>query len=172
MWRRGAADARASVWEAWDEQRGRGMAGHNRGGSGAGFGAVTFVDHVREDGLVVRWESRHHRKHQDAQPAGSTWWAPGARGWWIGVLFAVGSVCFALGALPGYSDAVGLTADGATFFVGSLFFTTAALLQYLETANARNGPPGASPRQRWRLLTWEPDRIDWCASAVQLVGTV
>ena len=78
------------------------MAGHDRGGG------VTFVDHTRPDGMVVRWESRHHRKHLDAaQPAGSTWWAPRARGWWIGVLFAVGSVLFALRALPGYVNAVG-----------------------------------------------------------------
>ena len=27
-------------------------------------------------------------------------------------------------------------------------------------------------RQRIRLLTWEPGRIDWLASSVQLVGTV
>jgi hypothetical protein len=26
---------------------------------------------------------------------GSTWWAPGAVAWWIGVLFMVGSACFA-----------------------------------------------------------------------------
>ena len=45
------------------------MAGQDRGGNGAGIGAVTFVDHMRPDGLVVRWESRHHRKHQDAGQA-------------------------------------------------------------------------------------------------------
>jgi hypothetical protein len=88
------------------------------------------------------------------------------------VLFAVGSVCFALGALPGYSSAVGLTADGTTFFVGSLFFTSAGLLQYFEVANTRRGPPGTRAPQRWRLVTWEPDRIDWCATSVQLIGTL
>ncbi len=67
------------------------MAGRNRGGTGGG-GAVTYVDHVRPDGVIVRWESRRHRKHLAATPAGSTWWAPQARGWWIAVLFAVGSL--------------------------------------------------------------------------------
>jgi hypothetical protein len=86
------------------------------------------------------------------------------------VLFAVGSVCFAAGALPGYAGAVGLTADGTTFFVGSLFFTTAGLLQYLEVANTR-ALPGLD-RRRWSLVTWEPDRIEWWASAVQLAGTL
>jgi hypothetical protein len=61
----------------------------------------TFVDHVRPDGVVARWGSRRHRKHLQGGPAvGSTWWAPRARGWWIAVLFAVGSLLFALGAVP------------------------------------------------------------------------
>ena len=34
-----------------------------------GLRATTFVDHVREDGLVVRWESRRHRKHLGRRPA-------------------------------------------------------------------------------------------------------
>ena len=38
----------------------------------------------------------------------------------------VGSACFALGAVPAYLDLVGVEADGVTFFVGSLFFTSAA----------------------------------------------
>ena len=38
---------------------------------------------------------------------GSTWWAPTAVGWWIGVLFAIGSLCFTVGAAPGYVDRVG-----------------------------------------------------------------
>ena len=83
---------------------------------------------------------------------GSTWWAPGASGWWIGILFAVGSLCFALGAAPRYVNAVGVSTDGVTFFVGSLFFTAAAFLVYLEVATA----PGLG---RWAAL-------------VQLAGTV
>ena len=69
---------------------------------------VTFVERVRPDGVVARWESRDRRKHlQGAAAAGSTWWAPRARGWWIAVLFAVGSLLFALGAVAGYASAVG-----------------------------------------------------------------
>ncbi len=88
------------------------------------------------------------------------------------MLFAVGSICFAVGAAPGYVGLVGDEADAITFFVGSVFFTTAALSQYLEVANASRVPPGAHARERWRLLTWEPRRIDWWAALVQLVGTV
>ena len=135
-----------------------------------GFRAATFVDHVRADGLVVRWESRRHRKHLKAEVAhGSTWWAPRARGWWIAVLFAVGSALFALGALPSYAAAVGVRWDTATFFVGSLFFTAAAFLTYREAVDAA---PAAQNPSRRRVLVFQPRRIDWWASAVQLAGTL
>jgi hypothetical protein len=51
----------------------------------------------------------------------------------IGLLFAIGSACFFVGPFPGYVDLVGAEADATTFFVGSLFFTSAALLQALES---------------------------------------
>jgi hypothetical protein len=56
------------------------------------------------------------------------------------------------------------------FFVGSIFFTSAAGLQWLETVNADPGP--AERRRRFRLISFEPSRIDWWASGVQFVGTV
>lgn len=125
-------------------------------------------------GVEVEWTSRSQRKHEQVLDTrlGSTWWAPGAIAWWIGILFAIGSICFALGAVPGYAGLVGLTADSVTFFTGSLFFTTAAFLQYLEVVNTRRAPPGVSSLQRWSLFSWEPSRIDWCATAIQLAGTV
>jgi hypothetical protein len=64
----------------------------------------------------------------------------------------IGSACFALGAAPGYAGAVGPTADGITFFVGSLFFTSAAFLQFLD---GRRGPS-----------------LDLWAGSIQLAGTV
>ena len=67
---------------------------------------------------------------------------------------------------------MGVATDGVTFFVGSLFFTAAACLQYLEVANASRLPRGTEGRERRRLLSWEPRRIDWWAALVQLVGTV
>lgn len=70
----------------------------------------------------------------------------------IGALFAIGSVCFAVGPAPGYIDLVGSGADGVTFFVGSIFFTSAATLQLLAT-----------PRSQAR---------DWWASLIQAIGTL
>jgi hypothetical protein len=71
----------------------------------------------------------------------------------MGVLFAIGSLCFAVGALPFYARAFDVTIDSLTFFVGSIFFTTAALLQLLEA----------------RASGTKTDRI---ASAIQFVGTL
>ena len=51
----------------------------------------------------------------------------------IGVLFAIGSACFLVGPLPGFVELVGSEVDAAVFFAGSVFFTSAALLQMLHS---------------------------------------
>ena len=51
---------------------------------------------------------------------------------WIGLLFAGGSLCFALGPMPGFVDLVGAGADAAVFFAGSILFTSAAALQLAQ----------------------------------------
>jgi hypothetical protein len=145
------------------------MPGPDRDRAGRVGPFVTFAEHVRPDGVVARWESRRHRKHLRAAPAGSTWWAPASRGWWIAVLFAVGSLLFALGAVPGYTSTVGARWDALTFFIGSLFFTAAGFLAYREAVDAGPQAPGSARR---RFFVFQPRRIDWWATAVQLAGTV
>jgi hypothetical protein len=131
---------------------------------------VTYIERVRPDGAVARWESRDHRKHLKAGlVTGSTWWAPRARGWWIAVLFAVGSLLFALGAVPGYASAVGASWDAVTFFAGSLFFTGAGFLTYREAVDAGPRLPGSVHRH---FFVYQPGRIDWWATAVQFAGTL
>jgi hypothetical protein len=147
-----------------------------------GFGPfVTREVYLLPDGTRLSWDSRWHRKHAGRVPGGSTWWAPFAMTWWMGVLFAVGSVCFALGSFPPYATAVGATADNVTYFIGSIFFTTASFLQYTEVASTpsallppqrdgASGPRGPSgPRG---LLRIRHRRIDWWAAAIQLLGTL
>ena len=130
------------------------MTTRNRSGHMLSVGApATFVDRVLPDGVIVRWESRHHRKHQ--KPAiGSTWWAPRCRGWWIAILFAIGSLLFAIGSVPAYASAVGAIGDTVTYFVGSLFFTTASFLSYREAVDAAPGALNpAQRRRRWRRVS-------------------
>ena len=78
----------------------------------------------------------------------------GTLGWWVAWLFMVGSFLFALGSFPPYGQTVDPTAVGITFVAGSVFFTSAAAGQLLQTA--RDHGDG---RLRW-------------ACGVQLVGTV
>jgi hypothetical protein len=123
---------------------------------------------MRPDGIIVRWESRRYRKHQKPDP-GSTWWAPRARGWWIAVLFSIGSLLFALGSVPGYASTVGALGDTVTYFIGSLFFTSASFLSYREAVDAALESPDTAYR---RFFTYQPGRIDWWATAIQLAGTL
>jgi YrhK-like protein len=135
---------------------------------------VTRETFRRPDGSEGAWESRTHRKRSNRlnPVVGSRWWAPGAVAWWIGVLFMIGSACFAAGSMPGYAGLVGATVVGWTFFVGSIFFTSAGLLQYLEAVNAHRSMRGDRHTGGFRIVTWEPARIDWWASLIQLAGTV
>jgi hypothetical protein len=140
---------------------------------GAGFGPfVTFEEFSRPDGSVVAWESRWHRKHRAASVQGSVWWAPAALPWWIGVLFAAGSLCFALGSFPPYAIGTGTTGDNVTYFIGSIFFTTASFLQYYEVASTPTQLGGGPRRGARALLRIEHRRIDWWAAVIQLAGTL
>src|SRR4051794_23913690 len=88
---------------------------------------------------------------------GSTtvWWSPRSQLWRIGVLFMVGSACFAVAAVPKFVECVGVRANNVTYFVGSLFFTAAAAMQWRMTMDG-----GA------------PTTVDRGAVRVQFVGTL
>ena len=73
---------------------------------------------------------------------------------WIGILFSIGAFCFLIGPFPGYVQLVGSSADGITFFVGSIFFTSAAFLQLVTTRLLGGG------------------RLDWWAGGIQFAGTL
>lgn len=77
---------------------------------------------------------------------------PGNLSWRAGVLFMMGSTCFALGSLPVYFLNLAPRVVGVTFFVGSLFFTAAGLTQLQQA----KGAPA--------------DRTGWWAALVQLIG--
>ncbi|XVV17640.1 YrhK family protein [Actinoplanes sp. CA-131856] len=74
----------------------------------------------------------------------------------IACLFVVGSSCFVLGSVPAYAGAVGDDADAWTYFIGSLFFTSAAFLQLVQAQVY-----GPRPRDR-----------NWLAAVTQFPGTL
>lgn len=174
-------------------------------GSARTTGAVThdrgpgpFITHKWSrlpDGRHLVATSRRHRKglrpHRVADAASAErapatrasayahLWAPSRLGWWVAVLFAIGSTLFTVGA-AGATWPLSVPAalrdpsvQNWSFVVGAVFFTSAAWLQWLEALNGdvadalRNGAP-----HRWQWIGWRPRNLGYLASAVQLAGTI
>ena len=122
----------------------------------------------------------HPRTHPSAVPdeppkAWLRFWAPGRSQWWVAVLFMIGAALFAVGAaatqwpIGGY----GGRAIGWTYFVGALFFTTAAYLQWTEAlTNDVAEKPVHRRLHRWRFFGWRPRNLGVQAGQVQFVGTL
>lgn len=144
--------------------------------------------HIRSAGRPDRiWQSRPHRKNLPDVPGlgGADLWQMLARAirnthslnWWIGVLFAIGSVLFMTGSVLTLAPllasflSVKAAAIGLIFFAGSLPFTSAAFLQLYQAATAP--PPDAvdQPRQGG-LFAWRWQNIGWLGCALQFAGTL
>jgi hypothetical protein len=129
----------------------------------------------RADGLEVEFSAWHRRKGHGlvdptrSEPRQVRWWAPDHRGWWIAILFMVGSACFALGAFPATASWLG-SAAGYVFFIGSIFFTSAAYLQYYEATNEGDDLEGRDRTSR--VFGVRATSLGWWATAIQLIGTI
>jgi hypothetical protein len=93
----------------------------------------------------------------------------------IAWLFMVGASCFALGTIPAYVHAVGAAADSITFFVGSIFFTSASYCQLVQ-AQSSGMTDVDEERQHTRIQAlpwaWRPRDKNWLAAATQFPGTL
>lgn len=143
----------------------------------------------RADPSRLVWSSRHHRKGllvAEATKAAAIiatlvrcLWMPRQLNWWIGIIFAVGSLLFALASVLSLAPAVArawsldTTGINTIFFAGSIPFTIAAYLQLFQAANTREFPRVAlrAPRRRV-LFGWRPRDIGWLSSVLQFVGTI
>lgn len=95
-------------------------------------------------------------------------WKPREPDWWIATLFMIGAAHFALGSmlyLGGFTHEY--TLDSA-FFLGSLFFTSAAFFQLHQAAKAKNS--GDSTPKGWPL--WRPESIGYWSALSQFIGTL
>jgi hypothetical protein len=93
----------------------------------------------------------------------------------IASLFMLGASCFALGAIPAYIHAVGAAADAMTFFLGSIFFTSASYCQLLQAQSpGMTGVDGRHQHTRIRAQpwAWRPRDKNWLAAATQFPGTL
>jgi hypothetical protein len=135
---------------------------------------VTRERYRLPDGSHRTWSSRRRRKTGRTEERRSRpphpWWRPKALGWWIAALFMVGSSLFALGSFPPYANGTNPTVVGITYFVGSIFFTSAGYLAFVQTINTTE--EAGEGRHRTRLFAWQPHRIDWWSASVQSIGTL
>lgn len=141
------------------------------------------------------WNSRQHRKgfkrRVEAIDFAERCWrgsqSIGDLNWWIGSLFAAGSLLFAFGSVLTLSPSLArdwslsMTGVNGVYFVGSLPFTVAAYLQLYQAANSPEFKIGAtlatlatavagSPRQI--RFGWSTVHIGWLSAALQFSGTL
>jgi len=93
----------------------------------------------------------------------------------IAWLFMIGSFCFALGSVPSYVNAVGGSADAMTYFVGSIFFTSASYLQLLQAQSPQlTGVDEVAQHERRKVVFWArlPKDRNWMAAITQFPGTL
>lgn len=150
---------------------------------------VTRRVHRKADGSLAVWSSRHHRKKlvlPEAVKAVAipevilhSLWIPRKLNWWIGTVFAVGSLFFALASvlalLPGLAARWSISSSeiNAIFFAGSIPFTVAAYLQLFQAANAGHFlEDRLLSERRTRLFGWRPHDIGWLSCAFQFIGTI
>jgi hypothetical protein len=106
-------------------------------------------------------------------------WMPWKLNWWIGGVFALGSLLFAAASVLSLSPALAARLSletlsiNAIFFAGSIPFTVAAYLQLFQAANV---PPlqvsHAERSERVHVLGWKPRDAGWLSCALQFVGTI
>ena len=150
---------------------------------------ITRTVHRLGDGTLAVWSSRHHRK--DLPPpevlvAGAIrraffrgWWLAGDFNWWIGLIFVVGSLLFILGSIGTLWPELPMAAvanPATVFFVGSVPFTLAALLQFYQAGTTTEFPKdavasGQRKATQRKLLGCRLSELGWWSCLLQLIGT-
>jgi hypothetical protein len=155
---------------------------------------ITQKVQARPEGGLLVANARRHRKGHPAMKAASYdeiqhipanhaaafrhLLFPQKLGAWMALLFAIGSTFFLVGALaanwPGLFPAALQHEEvlGKVFFSGSIFFTMAAWLQWLEALNRDVADAFEDAPHHWRWFGWRPRNLGYLACLVQLFGTL
>jgi hypothetical protein len=91
---------------------------------------------------------------------------------WMGWLFAVGSACFAVGVPVSQMSTVAPAVSALIFFVGSIFFTSAASIQMRLAWDADRPSMRGSQRGTTLARITNLRNVAWSSAAVQWVGTL
>lgn len=119
----------------------------------------------------------HHRvSHSSRRAFGISGW--GGLNDWIAVLFLTGSFLFGLGAVGAMLEGTGfgllrtVFSQNVTFFTGSIFFTSAAYLQWRQAVSRDLRKVGLSEGRAGTWWEWRPRDCGYMAGFTQLVGTL
>ena len=146
---------------------------------------ITRRIYQHRDGSKIVWHSREHRKQlvrnqlTEASKLFNFLWMPKKLNWWIGIIFAIGALCFAvagwlsLNPTLARSWSLDLKAVNTIFFIGSIPFTTASYLQLYQSANTEALPRGVVHNPKKTILFgWCPTDIGWLSCILQFIGTI
>ena len=96
--------------------------------------------------------------------------------WWIGTLFMIGSALFVAGSvmLLYFSDRFAPDTINLTYFIGSLFFTSAAYGQRIQAINANIAllPSAREKKAAWRWWARGLRNPGFLSAASQFIGTI
>ena len=163
---------------------------------------TTQVIHRLPSGNFHIWSSRRFRKRRGTeirareeikQPErqkrhGQYWdWQPQSLTWWIGFIFTVGSLLFAIGAIPAMFPNPPEQKIALINFIGSVCFTIGSYAAFLEAINLNldvqlewdaeiivekigNVRHSSSPPTKIKWFDWQPHRIEFQSTLIQFFG--
>jgi hypothetical protein len=101
---------------------------------------------------------------------------PDLLSWWIGTLFMIGSALFVAGSVMQLylSEYFSSYIGNLTYFIGSLFFTSAAYGQFLQAINANIAliPDIRKKQKSWRWWARGLRSPGFLSAAAQFIGTI
>ncbi|MEE3326598.1 MAG: hypothetical protein VX252_04650 [Myxococcota bacterium] len=136
---------------------------------------ITELELIDETGQHIRWNARRHRKGlgpltnetvAEVETLTQRLNRP------IAVRFIIGASLFFIAAVLGLLNIGSAFLQNTIYFTGSIFFTLAGYLQYVQSINNSEDIHLRSELRRWRWLAWQPGRMDFWVVSSQLVGTV
>lgn len=143
---------------------------------------ITFRSYMLAGRRII-WHARQHRKGLnrqaralEAEPVPA--WQSQTYNWLIGLIFAIGSALFMLGAalslVPPGGNVPSAQIINGIFFAGSIPFTVAAYMQHFQAANAGGFTlaPGHAAGRRIALIGWHPHSPGWISTFTQFIGTL
>jgi len=101
---------------------------------------------------------------------------PDLLSWWVGTLFMIGATLFVTGSvmLLYLSEYISSFTSNVTYFIGSLFFTSAAYGQFLQAINANIAllPRAKEKQKSWRWWARGLRSPGFLSAASQFIGTI